>query len=285
MSEVITTGPVRFTVTAAFSAITLGEEGIQRASVAFDNMIQEMVDTTNEDFNRLREIASRPIDEVSSAHAARLTYEAAAQELKEVMGRTKTLSTFSDKIGSALALKNSSLGNHVTANEWELLKKHNCDQSVFQDMLKNASDKLTASHFDYAIKVIKEVSLQQGFIEPLQFDIKNGMGEVKLADVDGRAVMAKIGSTYEGTSIELDLAGYGNGQCHVVMDDLIKGLEEHGIFIDSAKRTSHYKREGVLKNGNKSPHVKQNEVTPAEERAKRQSEKRRRSHQSQKQKV
>jgi hypothetical protein len=108
---------------------------------------------------------------------------------------------------------------------------------------KNASD--TASS-EYIAQSVMEVAAQSGFIKPAFDTNQNTRRTIVMEDSQGRAVVAKLHQTGNGTKMHLDLTGMGDRSCHSVMDSLLGGLAKRGIDLRDVQHQSHYRREGVL---------------------------------------
>ncbi|MDQ7054582.1 MAG: hypothetical protein Q9P14_17480, partial [candidate division KSB1 bacterium] len=72
-------------------------------------------------------------------------------------------------------------------------------------------------------------------------------------DEQGHGLVVEVQRTDYDVHVKLDLTGYGDGQCHVVMNQLLKELERQGLKFGQLKRQSHYLRQGIWEHWFRNP--------------------------------
>ena len=179
------------------------------------------------------------------------------ERLRARVAGNPTLKDHAEAASRMVALRKSPLGRFVGKEQWQRLSRSKVGQKTFTDIVGQASQRFTQANTVYVTGSVAEVAAKEGFTrERFNYNDK-GKRTLVMEDSEGRALVAEIGESDNGATINLDLTGFGDGSCHAVMDRVVKGLAEKDIRLEGMTRRAHYRREGVLRSPSKQGRGKQ----------------------------
>jgi len=182
-----------------------------------------------------------------TTNEARAEFKKQLQHLKAKVADNPTLKDHAEAASRIVALRKSPLGYFLSREQWDKLGRSNVGQKAFRDIFEQAAQRFTQANTVYVARSIVEVAVKEGFTHQRSNRLDKGYRTLVMEDSEGRALVAQVTESPNGTGINLDLTGFGDGSCHAVMDRVLKGLAENNIRLEGMTRRAHYQREGVLK--------------------------------------
>lgn len=241
MSEVVTGGMAAVAVGACAAAAGLA---LVAGYAAYRGLLW-LSDQAKGEMERLEKELAAPVSHATTRQA-RAHFERQFALFKDEAARTPVLRDYADAVARILALRNSPLGLFVQKKEWNKILQPAVAKRSFAEALGLAAKRFTQANAAYLSRSIVEVAKEVGFKGERSDRIVNGRRTLVMEDQEGRALVAEVIESDEGPQLNLDLAGFGDGSCHGVIDRVLSGLTERGIRIDGLHRRSHFSREGVL---------------------------------------
>jgi hypothetical protein len=186
-----------------------------------------------------------------STHAttkeARQAFEETFKQASAKVAQLPSLKDHAETVARLLALKGSPLGAFLGKAQWAQICQPGLTQVSFGQVLNQAAKEFTQANALAVVRSIGTVAKHEGFERRRLVRRETRQGRLALVheDKDGRALVATVTPADDGAQITLDLTGFGDGSCHGVMDGILRGLAEEGVRLDSLRRRSHYRREGV----------------------------------------
>jgi len=203
---------------------------------------------------RLEKELAIPLPTHVTASEARRELAERFEMLKKHVSQSPLLAPQSDAIARVLALRASPLASFLTDAGLKKISAEPLDDNVFQDVLKQASQNLAFANAKHVAQSIVDVAADEGFIHQRANQVRKGKQTVVLADANGRALVADVYASEDGAKINLNLTGFGDVSCHVVMERLLNGLAKKDIRLENIHHRSHYRREGVTQSAQEYSH-------------------------------
>ena len=242
MSDVIT-GGIALAAVGACAVVAGAAMGVGRAVYKGMTWLPEKA---QEELDRLDRELEAPPSYVTTGEA-RAEFKKQLQRLRAKVADNPTLKDHAEAASRIVALRKSPLGRFVGKEQWQRLSRSKVGQKTFTDIVGQASQRFTQANTVYVTGSVAEVAAKEGFTRE-RFNYRDkGKRTLVMEDSEGRALVAEIGESNNGATINLDLTGFGDGSCHAVMDRVLKGLAEKDIRLEGMTRRAHYRREGVLK--------------------------------------
>jgi hypothetical protein len=277
MSEVITGGVAAAAAGACLAAAAAAGIVIGAARITY-KAINWLTEQAKHDLEKLEKEL-----ELTQSLPVQVTTKEAREEFqkkfREIQKRVKEIPTLRDKsepVANVLTLQNSTLGLFVGKDKWNALNEVGFNHKTFNSVVRQAADNLTTANALYVKQSICDVANDLGFTQDRRIKRIGEKEIIVLENNEGRALVSEVIASEVGAKINLDLTGFGDGSCHLVMDRILKGLTAKGIRLDNIQRRTHYRREGVLaagsnKKSNRTEAKKQAVIQKENERRRRQN--------------
>lgn len=271
MSEVVSVSIVAGAVGACVAAIGVAA-GV--GYIAYRG-IRWLSEQAQRDMERLERELDAPPTHVTTSEAHR-EFERQLAFVRSQAAQSPSLRQHADDVARLITLRHSPLGSFLDEAQWKKLYEPALDMRSFTDILEQAGKRFTQANALSVGRSIVEVAREAGFAHQRSSQCENGQQTLVLEDSTGRALRAKVVESDSGARVQLDLAGFGDGSCHGVMDRLLSGLAQKGVRLDGVEHRSHYRREGLIASSSEGPRKKGRESKPVSPDKERQEAERRR---------
>lgn len=241
MSEVITAGIAAGAVAscAAVFGVAVGAGYLVYKGLSW------LSEQGRKEMEKLEKELSAPPTHATTAEARR-EFEERFALVKDRAIKVPTLMQHAEAVARLLALKQSPLGVFLGGEEWKKISQPALSGPSFAQLLHQAGRKFTEANAVFVARSITEVAASVGFTRQHLNQKNHGKQTLVLEDPMGRALVAEVVESEKGARMNLDLAGFGDGSCHEVMDRVLMGLAERDIRLGEIRRRSHYRREGSI---------------------------------------
>ncbi len=274
MSEVITNAVAG----AAVAMCTAAAGVVVEAGRATYRVFAWLSEAACKEMDALAKELSDPVPAFSTTNQARAEFEEKRAKARSLAAKSPMLNQQSDTIADILALRHSTLGAFVERAQWKKLGREFSRKS-FAAIVERSAKEFTKANATYVRRSLIEVANNLGFTKLQRDEQKSGTQRLVVTNAEGRALVADVRESDDGALINLDLTGFGDGSCHMVMDRILAGLASKNIRLDQLKRRSHYRREGALMPAVNDQANEQTRVSrKGDERLKRAAERNRRQH-------
>ncbi len=233
-----------------------------------------LTEAEKRELEKLRKELSKSIPTHLTTEEARKDFQKKLAVLKAQAEKNSLLKNKATQVAQLVALQTSPLGLFLIEEQKLRLQQAPPNQRGFKEMLQRVEKRFTEANAFSVVGEIKSVAAGLGFhLERTRTAC--GIETLVLENSNGQAISAQVKPSDRGAQISVDLLGFGDGRCHSLMDELLKGLEEKGIRIGAVRRQSHYRRDGLLHSDSRGPQEKK-ELSPLSRPDRQREEARRR---------